>query len=956
MSWSCQKCTRAFKTCRALMVHINTCKGFCKFNQKGENTFGKSECIPCSLYSSTTTQSSVKNQNDLEDMSTNENEFFENPSETEDQEEDFSQYDLDYDLLKQAEKHYSTGLQTSKTMDPEYISGVMLLSILKKAKCPLYLFDHIVDWARKSHTTYQLDFNSTQLSRKNCIDKIYKKFDLTGIQPKSTTIKLNGSNADVTIIWHDFKQCLYSLLMDDDLMQQSNLLDDDSIGREIDDVNSGSVWKDAQSFYIKDRFNEKLIPIIFFTDKTHTDIHGRLCLEPVQFTLGIFNRNTRNNPKAWRTIGYVTETISTGKITTEMKQEDYHSILSVILQSYKDCQKKPVKWIFKHQDFSKEFVLKIPCLFIIGDTEGHDKLCGRLMNRTTSPYLCRYCNIHRDNIDDPFYDSSCTKMSDVIKLVKKKDKTKLNSLSMHLVHNAWNDVQFCDTKYGLHGATLAELLHTLQQGIFEYTIKQLFNTKKEKKTNKKKPTKNLTNTDKHNKKNNSNSKKRKRNDDEEEYVAPDISKLGNHNVFSKKYEDTFEKLCKKYGKMLQHQSDRNIPRTFFNSRYMTITRKNGHEMAGLILVYLMIFSSSEGKEKIDNELGKDRCGAFIHVFELLLMMESFCKQEVHLKHQLITALNRKEGCGMKIIKFHLMKHFATDIIRYGSMKNFDSAIGERNHCTEVKDPAKHTQRRKNNFENQTAMRYVENLAITMAKSHLDTFSEESDSKPKSENKHANIVYDHETKMIYKRDWQNSSYSQINWKDQIFQQDLTNLCSNLIERGCLESPINFFTQHNRNEIIFRGDPQWKDTEGPWYDWAQVKWEGFEEAVPAQIQIFMDLSSNFKKSFQVGQSFVSEAGCYAVARTFQDVSTEKAHGQSKIVNYGEIVYDEFNEKPQLCMFNIESISTSMIAVPYDTERDIWNAKEWLILKPKSLWYDTLIKLLDMELEKKSTTIKF
>ena len=170
------------------------------------------------------------------------------------------------------------------------------------------MFDHIVDWAKKSYSTYQIDFNSTKLSRKSCIDRIKKRYDLNGIQPKTTIIACSGSNQEVSVVWHDFKQCLYSLLNDRELMQESNILPDEAIGKEINDVNSGSVWKNAKKIYIGDTSKERLIPIIFFTDKTHTDIHGRLCLEPVQFTLGIFNRETRNNPKAWRTIGYVTET------------------------------------------------------------------------------------------------------------------------------------------------------------------------------------------------------------------------------------------------------------------------------------------------------------------------------------------------------------------------------------------------------------------------------------------------------------------------------------------------------------------------------------------------------------------------------------------------------------------------------------------------------------------------
>ena len=75
-------------------------------------------------------------------------------------------------------------------------------------------------------------------------------------------------------------------------------------------------------------------------------------------------------------------------------------------------------------------------LFIIGDTEGHDKLCGRMMSRNTINKLCRYCNIDRENIDDPFADSSFTKMKQIQTLVEKKDIAKLSDLSMFCITNA----------------------------------------------------------------------------------------------------------------------------------------------------------------------------------------------------------------------------------------------------------------------------------------------------------------------------------------------------------------------------------------------------------------------------------------------------------------------------------------------------------------------------------------
>ena len=51
------------------------------------------------------------------------------------------------------------------------------------------------------------------------------------------------------------------------------------------------------------------------------------------------------------------------------------------------------------------------------------------------------------------------------------------------------------------------------------------------------------------------------------------------------------------------------------------------------------------------------------------------------------------------------------MLRFGSMLNYDTEIGESHHKSEAKHPAKNTQRRKSEFEYQTAIRQIENLAI-----------------------------------------------------------------------------------------------------------------------------------------------------------------------------------------------------------------------------------------------------
>ena len=114
------------------------------------------------------------------------------------------------------------------------------------------------------------------------------------------------------------------------------------------------------------------------------------------------------------------------------------------------------------------------------------------------------------------------------------------------------------------------------------------------------------------------------------------------------------------------------------------------------------------------------------------MIEYFCKkhcqkkQDIRLLKNFIpivlktvkATLDRKEGNQMKIIKFHLPLHFADDILRFGSMANYDSGVGESHHKEFAKKTANNTQRRKDVFELQTASRQVENLAINRAHDYM----------------------------------------------------------------------------------------------------------------------------------------------------------------------------------------------------------------------------------------------
>jgi Plavaka transposase len=873
-------------------------------------------------------------------------------------------------LLLKAQKHFNSELWEIFNDESEYKAAVELLDITTKARVPINLFDKVMNWANISANKHKVIFGGVSMTRKKVLEQINRKYDLKDLKPQTTSVFCEGYGGEVDVVWHDFDECLYSLLMDRELMKSENLLwynDDDSQNHHLyDDVDTGSAYKDAMKTYIVNPESEKLIPLIFFTDKTHTDMHGRLCLEPVQFTLGIFKREIRNLPRAWRTLGYATDVLYKGKCDTRKKLQDYHTILNVILQKFKERQSTPLQWqFFGGPEEDKVYTLKLPVMYIIGDTEGHDRLCGRMTSRNTITHLCRYCNVSRDDTDDPYCEFQYTKMRHVKNLIQKGDADILKEeLSMYLIKNAWHDIMFCDPKRGIHGATCGELLHCLQQGIFEYSLIQLFELKKESKRKnqiersnaKKKKKKNPTMT----RNNEDSGDERAGNDVEEDtYEAPNQKILSSHNVFSEKYSNRFETICQQYGKMLQHQSDRNLPRTYFHSKYLAVTKKNGHEMAGLILVFLIIFLTDEGQHYLDREIGPQRCAAFIHVFELLLMLESFCKQDFHKKrdlkvfqesipHVMYTIKNivqRNQGCGFKIIKFHLMKHFVDDILRFGSMKNFDSAIGERNHCTEVKEPAQHTQRRKSCFEIQTALRYSENIATGIAASDIKSLLQSQQSIPvdgdECVKKRSNIVFCYERNDFFKRNATTRKLTSINWPDKEFQRQLRILCVAMVESGSIRSPINLFTQNNRKGVIFRADPEYDDGY-PWYDWAKINWDD-GDAVPAKLMIYVDLNTNLSGPFKYGDNVISERGYYAVGHSFVSANMELAHKISNLVTYGEIMCREGTNVPILWIFPIDSIMEHCISVPFKVSNNIINAKKWLIIKSKDVWYTTFLTYL-------------
>ncbi len=214
----------------------------------------------------------------------------------------------------------------------------------------------------------------------------------------------------------------------------------------------------------------------------------------------------------------------------------------------------------------------------MGDTPAHNKLCGLKNGSSTDNPQCRLCNCTKDGLDNPYHAFSYT-MADDFEDDAKSNRPKSKTAGFHdLRNNILRTLQYCDSTRGLNGALPPEALHFLLLGFFVYAIKSLALRKQVK----------VGTEDRAN-----DGKKR--------------PKTGPRNVFPDSQFHRVNETCRKVGKALARQADRNMPRTHFPSGYIPkaknvkdkdqkSSKKCGHEMPGVVLT-ILAFLCMDGHQK-----------------------------------------------------------------------------------------------------------------------------------------------------------------------------------------------------------------------------------------------------------------------------------------------------------------------------------------------------------------------
>jgi hypothetical protein len=366
--------------------------------------------------------------------------------------------------------HFPIGKDTNHSIE--------LMHLCKQARDPLYMFDGIQKWARDTIRDDPTYFEGPSIKRQNVLNSLNERYCLEGYEPTVHNIGLpSGKLIDVVI--HDFDAAIFSLLSDPYLMQEENLLlnlDEpwkplSHPENEIGDIHTGSLFKDGWKLYCRQNSNDVLCALMFFIDKTFTDVGGNLNIEGVTFTLTIFNQKTRNTTRAMRQIGYISNQKLLRYATPEEKSRDYHAILAFILTKIYDHQSSKDGMLFELDLKQKKhkITLQMPVMVFMGDNEGLDKLCYRYLNKTNVARLCRNCNGVIKEMDWPFMNhQKYVTQKSIEELFDNGKVNQLHEICHYNLQNATWKLKFCDPVRGIYGSTPFDLVHAWQQGWYGY--------------------------------------------------------------------------------------------------------------------------------------------------------------------------------------------------------------------------------------------------------------------------------------------------------------------------------------------------------------------------------------------------------------------------------------------------------------------------------------------------------
>jgi len=194
-------------------------------------------------------------------------------------------------------------------------------------------------------------------SREYFLKHLNKRFNTP--VPESVDVKVEdpkGNDQTITVIRQNFLTQAMDLIHDHEIWGDCNnftgtvSMDDPynsfkhgRSDKKVDEVVDGIWYRQTVEECAKIAKGERflVLGLIFYCDKTGTDVNQRNSLEPVSFTFCLFNRQCRYKTAAWHTLGYIPdfENMSSamhsfshgGFIGKSRSCRNFHACLEVLL-------------------------------------------------------------------------------------------------------------------------------------------------------------------------------------------------------------------------------------------------------------------------------------------------------------------------------------------------------------------------------------------------------------------------------------------------------------------------------------------------------------------------------------------------------------------------------------------------------------------------------------------------
>ena len=738
----------------------------------------------------------------------------------------------------------------------EQLQAIKLLAILRNSKASGGVYDEVMQWHfRENGEVHMHEMASSRffMTRNALYKSLKERYNRTTGYGIVSEIVLPSRKTRVRMVTNDIAKVMQSLLTRPENKAKDYLFYDQNPFKRppkdleyIGDLNTGRCYSETYDALIEDPEREILLPLVVASDGTALGQFSCFELTRFQIALGILTREAREKEYNWGTLGWIPNIPSDkshgkrafvdsghadstrysaqldhdeGLIGVQAdihKTQDLHHMLSFVLKGLKELQKTGFLWdLYYNGKLYKDVLFRPFVAFMRVDTKEADAFCASYQNRNANvAQLCRECHCPTNESDDHLRTDRAKTQTEIAKLVQKKDLTALKDMSQHCILNAFYDIQFgFHNEMGVHGACPMEMLHQVYLGIFKRVRDVFF-----------------------------------------EQLGP-----------TSKSSAQIDVLATLYGELYGRQSDREWPNTRF-PKGIRAGKLNGKKYTGVLLCLLSAIRCDDGRKILEKRPKWRELGVvddWIMLLETLLEWQGWLNsakmmksdvQRSKLKHRYIMYLvrkvaNRKEGMGLKLVKFHGIKHMHEAILNNGVPLEYDTGCNESHHI-DTKKASQLTQKDLAKVEEQTAERMLEMEVLALAQAEIggkwmcDYRLGRAVEHDNSDLRHKTRTFLGGTAYYMSQDGQTGEYSlRAERADKKKVEDLLvedDLCKFVIGLEAMVKQyigsLPLYSCYTRNGHIFRGDFNYRGN--IWRDWVVVNW-GRDGKLPNRIYGFVDL---------------------------------------------------------------------------------------------------------------------